>query len=219
MKRHVGKMVNTDQRVVVAFMQIPGREDYALVIPTDTLPTRYEQAVMEILESPEGQAAETFADVLHRRLMPDNGKPVLQALHEGKMLKDVPVANVMMLPQPNMPFPLSSVLESMGRKIPVSATPQPNYAVEKYNQIQVNQRIEGVENRRAVAQNLLIEADMLEGEARKKRERAYSVAPEMAPRAAEPERNHAMIREPEPAAPVVAVATKAVRPSRAKKSV
>jgi stress response protein YsnF len=55
-------------------------------------------------------------------------------------------------------------------------------AVEKYNQIAVNQKIEGIENRRAVAQNLLIEAEMLEGEARKKRDRAYTVAPEMAPK-------------------------------------
>lgn len=219
MKRHVGKMVNTDQRVVVAFMQIPGREDYALVIPTDNLPTRYEQAVMEILESPEGQAAETFADVLHRRLMPDTGKPVLQSLHEGKMLKDVPVANIMMMPMPNMPFPLVSILEGMGRTVPKSATSEPNYAVEKYNQIQVNQKIEGVENRRAVAQNLLIEADMLDAEARKKRTRAYEVAPEMAPRAAEPAFTPVIVAETRAAPASKPAVQKSGRVSRTKKAV
>jgi hypothetical protein len=188
MKRHIGKMANTDQRLVVVFMQIPGREDHALVIPTDTLPARYEQAVMEILESPEGQAEETLANTLSRRLMPDTGKPVLQALHDAGILKPVPIANIMMMPMPNMPFPLVTILEGMGRSVVASPVKQAAApvadmsAVEKYNQIAVNQKIEGVENRRAIAQNLLIEAEMLEGEARKKRARAYSVAPEMAPK-------------------------------------
>jgi len=192
MKRHIGKMVNTDQRLVIVFMQIPGREDHALVIPTDTLPARYEQAVMEILESPEGQADETLANTLHRRLMPDTGKPVLQTLHEAGILKAVPVANIMMLPMPNMPFPLTMILESMGRDVkPTSNAPPPVIensmtAVEKYNQILVNQKIEGVEQRRAIAQNLLIEAEMLEGEARKKRDLAYKNCPEMAPKMAPP---------------------------------
>lgn len=184
MKRHVAKMANTDQRLVVVFMQIPGKEDHALVIPTDNLPSRYEQAVMEILESAEGQNDETLANVLNRRLMPDTGKPVLQTLHDGGMLLPVPVANIMMLPMPNMPFPLSTVLESMGRTVPKPAGAQPDAAVEKWNQIQVNQKVEGVENRRAIAQNLLIEADMLETEAQRKRERAFSVAPEIAKPAA-----------------------------------
>ena len=182
MKRHIGKMANTDQRLVVAFMQIPNREDHALVIPTDTLPARFEQAVMEILESPEGQNAETLAEVLNRRLMPDTGKPVLQTLHEHGMLKPVPVANILMLPAPNMPFPLTQILQGMGRVVPDSKTTTPNYAVEKYNQIAVNQKIEGVEQRRAIAQNLIIEAEMLENEAKKKRQRAYETAPEIAPK-------------------------------------
>lgn len=202
MKRHVAKMANTDQRLVVVFMQIPGREDHALVIPTDTLPARYEQAVMEILESPEGQAEETLANVLSRRLMPDSGKPVLQALHEGRMLLAMPVANIMMMPMPNMPFPLSSILDGMGRKIPAPQQAAPDMAVEKWNQIQVNQKIEGVENRRAVAQNLLIEADMLETEGRKKRAEAFRIAPEMAPKLAvvDPPNDYAtVIRRAKPA--------------------
>ena len=50
MMRHVAKIANTDQRCVVAFLQIPGREDHALVIPTDSLPPRTEQAVMDLLK-------------------------------------------------------------------------------------------------------------------------------------------------------------------------
>lgn len=189
MKRHIGKLANTDQRLVVVFMQIPGREDHALVLPTDTLPARYEQAVMEILESNEGQRDEVLGNTLARRLMPDTGKQVLQALHEGNMLKAVPVANILMMPKPNMPFPLVTLLEQMGKSlVPTTAAPAANAtskpdmnAVEKYNQIAVNQQIDNIENRRAVAQNLIIEADMLSNEAAKKRDRAYTIAPEMKP--------------------------------------
>ena len=190
MTRHVGKMVNTDQRLIVVMMQIPKREDHALVVPVDGLPARYEQAVMEILQSAEGQAAETFADVLHRRVMPDTGKNVLQTLHEGGMLHPVPITNIMMYPKPNMPFPLTQILEGMGRSLVKSADTtsildtgptqeQVDLAKQKWNQIQVNQKIEGAEQRRAIAQNLLIEAKMLENASVEKRNRAYEMAPEL----------------------------------------
>ncbi|CAM6054941.1 unnamed protein product [Sphagnum tenellum] len=199
-------------------MQIPGREDHALVIPTDTLPARYEQAVMDILMSPEGQNEETFANVLGRRLMPDTGKPVLTALHEGNMLIAVPVSNILMMPMPNMPFPLTTILEGMGKTIPKSkdgpSPAQQHAAVEKYNQIAVNQKVEGIENRRAIAQNLLIEAEMLENAGKKKRDEAYKIAPEMAPVVQPPEwqfRDHA----PHVQAPVE---QKKPRATRAKKS-
>lgn len=187
--RHVGRMVNTDQKLIIVMMQIPKREDHALTVPVDGLSQRYEQAVRDILESPEGQAAETLADVLHRRVMPDSGKNVLQALHEGGMLHAVPIDKIMMYPKPNMPFPLTQILEGMGRRITKSEDPlaildtgpvmQPDNATHRYNQILVNQKIEGLEQRRAVAQNLLIEAKMLDNAAAEKRNRAYEMAPEL----------------------------------------
>src|SRR5882672_6561871 len=115
MMRHVAKIARTDQRCVVVFMQIPGREDHALVVPTDSLPPRFEQAVMDVLQSPQGQQEENFGVVLSRHLLPDTGQNILEALHTQNRLLPVPVQQVLMMPTPNQPVKLSSILESLGR--------------------------------------------------------------------------------------------------------
>ena len=179
-KRHIGKIKNTDQRCVVVFMQLPGREDHALVLPTDNMPARYEQAVMEILESQEGQAEETLADALNRRILPETGQTVLAALHLNKMLEAVPVDNVLMMPRPNMPFPLRQVLTGMGRPIP--DTSHTTLAeTQKFNPHEANRKTATVRESAGIANNLLAEAADLEAEARRKRERAYQYAPHLAP--------------------------------------
>src|ERR1700750_8161 len=115
MMRHVAKIANTDQRCVVAFMQIPNREDHALVIPTDNLPPRFEQAVMDVLKSPEGQQETDFGVVLSRHLLPDTGQNILETLHNQGRLVPVSVHQVLMMPTPNNPVKLSAILETLGR--------------------------------------------------------------------------------------------------------
>jgi hypothetical protein len=181
MMRHVGKIANTDQRCVVAFMQIPNREDHALVIPTDTLPPRYEQAVMDVLKSPEGQNEECFALALSRRLMPDTGKDILATLHEQAMLVAVPVYRVLMLPLPNQPIKLSDILTQLGRHTRTPDEALYKQQSEKFNRHDQNMRAESAEQKRNIAQNLLLEARMLEAEAKKKRDAAYGFDPSARP--------------------------------------
>jgi hypothetical protein len=177
LKRHIGRIKNTDQRCIVAFMQIPGKEDHALVIPTESLPPRFEQSLMEIVESQEGQSVQDLGNVLGRRLLSDTGKNVLQTFHESGLLQRHPVDNVIMLPRPNMPFPLRQILEQMGKKI--EAVPVDDPATVKYNPYANNQEAAKAENALVIAKNLIFEAEMLEGEARRKREEAYRQAPEL----------------------------------------
>ena len=174
MLRHVAKVANTDQRCVVVFMQIPGREDHALVVPIDNLPPRMEQAVMDVLQSPDGQNEETFANALSRNLMPDTGKDILQTLHSNNRLVPVPISQVLMMPRPNQPVKLSTILEQLGR-LPdqQSRGLMEDYAVNKFNPHQHNQQAESSEQSRNIARNLLVEAEMLESDARRKREQAY----------------------------------------------
>lgn len=182
MKRHIGKIVNTDQRCVVVFMQIPGREDHALIAATDNMPPRFEQALMGILESPEGQQEPVLATVLARRMMPDTGKNVLKSLHDMGILTPVHIDRVVMLPQPNMPFPLRQIIEGMG-----NTSPKVDDTIEqqpKYNPHTANTQSMNEESRVSIATNLLVEADMLESEAKRKRETAYTYAPDMRPAAA-----------------------------------
>jgi hypothetical protein len=166
--RHVAKVANTDQRCVVVFMQIPGKEDHSLVIPVDGLHPRIEQAIMQVLKSPEGQQAEAFVEVLHRHRMPDTGDTILAALHKTGKLVRVPINNVIMLPQPNHPVPLTKILEDLGRM------PQRlNYELDKFNPHTNNQQAATSENTRSIARGLIMEAEMLESDARKKRDQAY----------------------------------------------
>lgn len=181
MQRHIGKLRNTDQRVVVAFMQIPDREDHALIISTDSLPDRFEQALMDVVESQEGQSDPVLANVLSRRLLPDTGENLFQALHNRGLLNAVHVDQVIMLPQPNMPFPLTEVLNKMGKTVQTRDPSVSDEALNKFNPALNNIKARTSEERLGIAGNLIAEAEDLENVARAKREQAYSVAPELRP--------------------------------------
>jgi hypothetical protein len=197
-KRHVGKISNTDQRCIVAWMQIPGREDHALCIPTDALPPRMEQAVMQVLESPEGQAEETLANVLSRRKMPDSpSNTLLEALHVGRHMVAVPVNQVVMFPRPNMPFPLADILRQQG-KLSQPVSNEETASREKFNTHAHNKAAMSNEQRIGIARNLIVEAELLENEAKGKRDKAYYLAPELQVQTlnlAEPELNDGVVKK------------------------
>lgn len=253
MKRHTGKIANTDQRCVVVMMQVPGREDHALVCPTDTLPPRYEQALRELVDSNEGQAEVEIWKLLSRRIMPDTGRSVMETLHLEGRLMPVPVGNIVMLPMPNKPFPLEQILHAMGRSTVASGktapptppqqqmptppvmppTTQPQALVEeqKFNPHLMNQQAGKAEDASAVAQNLLFEASMIEGDAKalmadaaSKRQRAYALAPSLRPPMPSQETlvrslntpEMSLLNEPEQAVLTVPEPTKASPPKAAK---
>jgi hypothetical protein len=181
--RHVGKIANTDQKCVVVFMQIPNAEDNALVVATDNLPMRMEQAIMDHLRSAEGQQTENFYEVLSRYRMPDTGDTILAALHNQGKLQKVPVHNVLMLPEPNRPVNLAFILENWpsGNRLKKNTDTHMlnNWEPPKYNQHLANQEANTTENQKMMARNIMIEAEMLEADARKKREMAYSYDPSL----------------------------------------
>lgn len=178
MKRHYGKIVNTDARCIVVFMEIPGRETHALVVQSDTLPQRMAQVLLEAVETPECQREPKLAEYLNRIYFAP-GKTVLQALHEGGLLYPVPIENIVMLPVPNRPFPLRLILDEMKALEAREAVEIPQ--ADKFNPHAANLSAENADSRKLVAQNLLINADLLMEEARRKREEAYSYWPEFRP--------------------------------------
>jgi hypothetical protein len=185
MKRHIGKVINTDQRCLVIYMQIPGKESHALICPSESLPDRIEAAVMSLVDSSEGQNEPVLAGVLGRRLLPETGKTVLQSLHEAGLLHAIPIDNMVMLPMPNMPFPLRGIIEQMGGTVPQPET-EADKAVKaaaevKYNPYGHTADLEATDNNRAIAANILAEAIMLEDEAFRKREQAYRHNPSLRP--------------------------------------
>lgn len=181
-KKHVGKVRSTDRRCVVVFMQIPDVQDKALIIDVEALQARYEQILLEIVDSAEGQQEQDLANALNRRMVPETGRTVLEEFHRLGLMRAEPIDNIIMMPRPNTPFPLRDILTQLG-KLNADATtaPQQLDADVKYNPIVENMNTADKQQRVMMATNLLAEAEMLQAEANKKREQAYRQAPELRP--------------------------------------
>jgi len=93
--KHVGK--HGDRKVCIMFRQVPGEEHMALIIYPETLQAHWQQAVQTVLESDIAQQSEELADALHRNFLPD-GRPILQTLHEERMIKKVRTSDIIVTP-------------------------------------------------------------------------------------------------------------------------
>ena len=93
--KHVGK--HGDRKVSILFRQVPGEEHMCLVIYPETLPAHWQQAVQGVLESDVAQQSEELADALHRNFLPD-GRPILQTLHQERMIKKLRTADIIVTP-------------------------------------------------------------------------------------------------------------------------
>lgn len=93
--KHVGK--HGDRKVCILFRQVPGEDHMSLVIYPETLQAHWQDAVQKVLESTVGQSAEEFADALHRSYFPD-GRPVLETLHQERMIKKVRSSDIIVTP-------------------------------------------------------------------------------------------------------------------------
>lgn len=181
--RHIGKTSNTDRRVVVVYMQIPGREDHALVVDTDSLPHKYHDDLMQVIQG-EAQKEPVLANILSRRIMPSTGLDMLTSLHQAGQLQALPIEKIIMLPQPNRPVPLSKLVEFMGKNEVQAKEIEENQFRD--NRVVENQAIEKDNSVYNIANNLLIEANMLQSEADRKRKQAYEMYPNLRPVAPSP---------------------------------
>jgi hypothetical protein len=104
--KHVGK--HGDRKVCIMFRQVPGEEHMALIIYPETLPAHWQGAVQTVLESDVAQQAEELADALHRNFLPD-GRPILQTLHEERMIKKVRTSDIIVTPTSNTKIKLKEI--------------------------------------------------------------------------------------------------------------
>ena len=96
--KHVGK--HGDRKVCVLFRQVPGEDHMCLIIYPETIQVVWQDAVQKVLESDMGQQAEQLADALHRSYLPD-GRPILETLHQERMIKKVRTSDIIMTPNGN----------------------------------------------------------------------------------------------------------------------
>jgi hypothetical protein len=95
MIKHVGKHNNT--KIVILWRKVPNEDHMALVCYSDTLPRLIHDEVMKALESPIGQNAKEFSDVLFRTVMAD-GRNALEVMHKEGLIKKVPTSQVLVTP-------------------------------------------------------------------------------------------------------------------------
>ena len=95
--KHVGRIIKSQQKVLVVFRTLPGDSGSCLVVPTVNLPDDMHNALISAVESPSGQSAFEFAEVLARGKFPD-GSTMLPALHAQNRLIKIGTGEVEMLP-------------------------------------------------------------------------------------------------------------------------
>lgn len=105
--KHVGRNKG-GSKVVVVFREIPGAEDYCLCVQSDSLQEMYHDQLLREVDSRDAQATVNLYEVLERRHFGD-GRQMLNALHQMGKLQKYPVSEITMMPMPNRPVPLKLV--------------------------------------------------------------------------------------------------------------
>ena len=180
--KHIGTHKGTNQRLSVVFLSIPEEKDNALVVYSDSLPDKYHDDFMSAVESPEGQSSRELYEVLTRKLF-WHGGTMLDTLHNEGLLIKMPTNTIIMTPNGQTSIPLDELIEQMSDIEPVTAT-DTGPTVQERMEEQVDQSL-GDDNKK-IAQNLLIQAVMLEEEATKKRAEAVEYDPSLAEKAEKP---------------------------------
>ena len=176
MIKHTGRVDSTNRRVVVVFPSIPEDQDNCLVVDINALEQSYHDGFMQAVESPEGQASNKLYEVLGRKLFWD-GKNILTTMHEKGFLRRVPVSTVTLIPSPTESLPLkefNSYQQMVNETKQEPAIPQTPDSSTKAGAMQ---QPEDENDADGIARNLLIQAEMLEADALRKRNEAESVSP------------------------------------------
>lgn len=184
--KHVGKHTGTSTRLSVVFMRLPDEPESALVVFSDSLPDKYHEDFMKAVESREGQAAKELYEVLSRKVF-WNGLVMLDTLHNEGLLRKVPVDTIVMTPNSHTSLPLADLLVQMDEITGGKGTNTPEEMGQTFTenvQEQIDMDAEG--DNKKIAQNLLIQAVMLEEEADRKRAEAIKFDPSLTDKAEKP---------------------------------
>ena len=117
--KHVGRIVNTRRRVLVAYRTLPGDPTSALCVMTESLPASEHDDLMKLVESAAGQEENELATAMARSYLTD-GRQMLQAFHLTGMLRKIPTAEVEMVPDRNNTINLAELNEIIAQQKGVS---------------------------------------------------------------------------------------------------
>jgi len=167
--KHLGHDTSTKRKYVVVFREIPDDTNNCLVVESDTLTDRYHDGLMSSVESAEAQQSDELYEVLNRRMFFD-GDNILVTLHNKGWLKKVPTDSVTMSPSPNETISLKdlNVLINSTKTTATEGGDKPSDFAPGEDQ---ESETDGQ------ARNLIIQAQLLEEDARRKRNEAERLSP------------------------------------------
>ena len=135
--KHVGRIIASGKKCLVAYRTLPGDAYNCLIVPTENLPDSYHDALINLVESNAGQTAHEFAEALDRTQFPD-GSRMLPALHTQGRLVKIPTSQVEMMPTNSTSIVLSELNQIIAdqRGIAVDELSiQPGTSQEKANEL------------------------------------------------------------------------------------
>jgi len=187
MIKHVGRLVKSKRRVVVAYRVVPGDADSCLVIATETLSADEHDSLMKVVESAVGQEADDLALVLDRSSLPD-GRLMLRAFHATGKLQKMPTNEVEMVPNQKTSIRLdelnSLIAQQQGISVEDLALTDPNQKTPADTSEAVvaeapiaNTNTQNVLSDEELAASYRSQADAMFKEAKKLREQAEELVP------------------------------------------
>lgn len=180
LKKHSGQLANTGVRVAVVFRKLPNDNNHCLIVETERLPDSYHDYLLQCLNSKEASETNDFYEVLNRRTFPD-GTNCLTSLHQRGFLRKEPVGNVTMLPLPGHAVPLTLINATIDKTVDEYMKTQAGTTEAPAAPTEAPASDTPVGDPEAIAKGLLLQADMLEKDAKAKREEAYNLAPLLKP--------------------------------------
>lgn len=106
--KHVGRVIATNKKCIVAYRTLPGEAHSCLIISTENLPDNYHDGIINLVESGAGQDAYEFADALARSTFSD-GSNMLRTLHATGRLVKAPTSAIEMTPTTAVAIQLSEL--------------------------------------------------------------------------------------------------------------
>ena len=181
--KHVGSY--GEKPCVVVFREVPNEPDNCLIVESASLDDSKHDDLMNIVASLEAQESNNVSEVLSRRQFSD-GTNILNDLHFSKKLIKVPVDMVFLTPTPSQKISLQEVNAEIN-KIETGSNPPLNVDVDP-DTLQTPNPVE-VTGDASAAEGLLVQAEMIEQDAKQlmedaesKKAEAYKLDPSLKPK-------------------------------------
>jgi hypothetical protein len=184
--KHVGKI--GEKPCVVVFREVPNEPENCLIVESNSLSDQKHDDLMNVVQSAEAQESNNIADVLSRRQFTD-GSNMLNDLHFSKKLQKVSVDMVFLTPTPSQKVSLKEVNVEINKLEGGYTPPKTEADPVSVDTQPLTESTEAAVPEASVAENLLVQAELLEQDAKallqdaeSKKSEAYKLDPSLKPK-------------------------------------